>query len=120
MDYYQLLKTDYTWQNLSINEIHKILYGESSKKISGYDNSNGCNVIVFGPPQIGKTTLILYLLGIDENYKYKESTDDLSTLLRAGIIAGSSTSTAISSTLGSGWRIIISSLAFFIFSASRT
>lgn len=95
MDYYQLLKTDYTWQNLSINEIHKILYGESSKKISGYDNSNGCNVIVFGPPQIGKTTLILYLLGIDENYKYKESTDDLSTLLRAGIIAGSSTSTAI-------------------------
>ena len=38
MDYYQLLKTDYTWQNLSINEIHKILYGESSKKISGYDN----------------------------------------------------------------------------------
>ena len=68
MDYYQLLKTDYTWQNLSINEIHKILYGESSKKISGYDNSNGCNVIVFGPPQIGKTTLILYLLGIDENY----------------------------------------------------
>ena len=40
-------------------------------------------------------SLILYLLGIDENYKYKESTDDLSTLLRAGIIAGSSTSTAI-------------------------
>lgn len=77
------------WQNNTIDEIIKnvIFRPESIKQ-----NKVGEKlVVIYGPPQIGKTTLILCLLGIAPEFQKKVYND-----IRAGVPRGnSSTSTAI-------------------------
>lgn len=84
-----LLQDREIWQKNTIDRIReKILF----KPVYTIKSSRSEKlVVIYGPPQIGKTTLILYLLGISDKYqKY------VYNLLRAGIQRGnSSTSTAI-------------------------
>jgi hypothetical protein len=77
------------WQNNTIEEIKKkVIYKPTSLK----NNRRGEKLVaIYGPPQIGKTTLILCLLGIAPEYQKKVYND-----IRAGVPRGnSSTSTAI-------------------------
>lgn len=78
-----------TWQNNTIEEIRKkVIY----KPRSLQNNKIGEKLVaIYGPPQIGKTTLILCLLGIAPQFQKKVYND-----IRAGVPRGnSSTSTAI-------------------------
>lgn len=84
-----LLAVREEWQKNTVHKMReKILFkpacfipSERSEKL----------VVIYGPPQIGKTTLILYLLGISREYQ-----SYVYDVLRAGIPRGnSSTSTAI-------------------------
>jgi predicted AAA+ superfamily ATPase len=54
------------WQNNTIEEIKKkVIYKPTSLK----NNRRGEKLVaIYGPPQIGKTTLILCLLGIAPEY----------------------------------------------------
>ena len=77
------------WQNNTIEEIKKkVIYKPKSLK----NNRVGEKLVaIYGPPQIGKTTLILCLLGIAPEFQKKVYSD-----IRAGVPRGnSSTSTAI-------------------------
>lgn len=77
------------WQNNTIEEIKKkVIYKPTSLR----NNRVGEKLVaIYGPPQIGKTTLILSLLGITPDYQRKVYND-----IRAGVPRGnSSTSTAI-------------------------
>ena len=77
------------WQKSTIEEIKKkVIYKPKSIK----QNKAGEKLVaIYGPPQIGKTTLILCLLGIAPEYQKKVYND-----IRAGVPRGnSSTSTAI-------------------------
>lgn len=84
----ELFSHRYDWQNSTIKEIQK--------KINFYGMNTASRpikaVAIYGSTQIGKTTLILYLLGIVE----EEKLERISNILRADIKKGnSSTSTAI-------------------------
>ncbi|RGZ88276.1 hypothetical protein [Eubacterium sp. AM46-8] len=77
------------WQNNTIEEIRKkVIY----KPRSLQNNKIGEKLVaIYGSPQIGKTTLILCLLGIAPQFQKKVYND-----IRAGVPRGnSSTSTAI-------------------------
>ena len=78
-----------TWQNNTIEEIKKkVIYKPKSLKNSRVGEKL---VAIYGPPQIGKTTLILCLIGIAPEFQKKVYND-----IRAGVPRGnSSTSTAI-------------------------
>ena len=84
-----LLKDRDLWQINTINRMkNSLLYKPTS--ISSLSSGEQL-VVVYGPPQIGKTTLILNLLGISKEYQ-----DEVYEVLRAGVQRGSSsTSTAI-------------------------
>ncbi|MBQ3007163.1 MAG: hypothetical protein IJD78_06340 [Clostridia bacterium] len=80
---YSVFQEINTWENGPVNE----LLGNT------YDNSNPSTrrIIMYGPTQVGKTTLIMDLIGIKPEYqKYLED------ILRGGAKAGnSSTSSAV-------------------------
>ena len=78
-----------TWQNNTIEEIKKkVIYKPKSLKNSRVGEKL---VAIYGPPLIGKTTLILCLIGIAPEFQKKVYND-----IRAGVPRGnSSTSTAI-------------------------
>ena len=78
-----------TWQNNTIEEIKKkVIYKPKSLKNSRVGEKL---IAIYGPPQIGKTTLILCLIGIAPEFQKKVYND-----IRAGVPRGnSSTSTAI-------------------------
>ena len=85
----ELLKDRDLWQVNTITRMKdSLLYKPTS--ISTLSSGEQL-VVVYGPPQIGKTTLILNLLGIS-----KERQGEVYDVLRAGVQRGSSsTSTAI-------------------------
>ena len=88
----------YDWQPIAIKKIQREIFGEqkNSFDISSFSNRDSKLVVVYGLPQIGKTTLILFLLGINSNLEYKNSSKTIYELLRGSSSYGnSSTSTAI-------------------------
>lgn len=94
-DSLQTEKRFYDWQEMTLSKIHYKLFGESNQQINVSLSKNRSTLtVVYGPPQIGKTTLILFMLGIDSSYKYEEK--NVYELLRGSSEYGkSSTSTAI-------------------------
>mgnify|MGYP004524391057 FL=1 len=77
------------WQNATVERIRNQLTYKASVVYN--TNTSEKLVVIYGTPQIGKTTLILFLLGIDSKYQKR-----VYDTLRAGIPSGnSSTSTAI-------------------------
>lgn len=84
------------WQTMTISTIQDKLFGSSRNIIVSKDFSYKTSnlAVVYGPPQIGKTTLILFLLGINPEYKFTQKT--VYELLRGSSNYGnSSTATAI-------------------------
>lgn len=97
-DFLQINTELYDWQAIAISKIKKEIFGErrTSFDVSSYSKRDTKLVVVYGPPQIGKTTLILYLLGINSDFEYKDSKKTVYELLRGSSKYGnSSTSTAI-------------------------
>lgn len=90
MDLSQLSVDRKKWQLNTIEVINSML-GLSAADFTLQDSDKeNCNVVLYGLPQIGKTTLILTLLGIAPVYLTK-----VSEILRGGIQYGnSSTATA--------------------------
>ena len=80
------------WQKATFNSIKKDLISAKEQKFLRYDNSKEEHlVMIYGKSQVGKTTLILNMIGLDEKY-FQEVYDTL----RAGVPLGnSSTSTSI-------------------------
>lgn len=77
------------WQDSTIERIRKRILFKSANVLKTHDSEK--LVAIYGAPQIGKTTLILFLLGIDSKYQ-----KEVYNTLRAGVPRGnSSTSTAI-------------------------
>jgi energy-coupling factor transporter ATP-binding protein EcfA2 len=69
------------------------------------DHDGEASVVLFGRTQVGKTTLLLHLLGVDPAH-----TSDVSTLLRGGRASGqSATSTAMQyqRSPDHNWRLVI-------------
>ncbi|MCM1008393.1 MAG: hypothetical protein NC485_10775 [Ruminococcus flavefaciens] len=78
------------WQNETLKELQEKMW--NTKSIHNLSSAQK-NVMVYGLPQVGKTTLILKILGIRED---NGCSQNLEKILRAGIEYGnSSTSTAI-------------------------
>ena len=72
-----------TWQNNTIEEIKKkVIYKPKSLKNSRVGEKL---VAIYGPPQIGKTTLILCLIGIAPEFQKKVYNG-----IRAGVPRGNS------------------------------
>lgn len=97
-DTLQIDYSKYDWQALALKEIRKKVYGDvkSTDDFSLSPEKDFKSAVVYGLPQIGKTTLILFLLGVDSEYKYKDSQKTVYELLRGSSNYGnSSTSTAI-------------------------
>lgn len=81
----------YTWQNTTQENILKELLLKKKKQSQLGRKKEEKLVVVFGKPQTGKTTLILSLMGVDE-----EKLSEISEILRADMDKGnSSTATAI-------------------------
>ena len=90
MDFNQVFNERFKWQEETIEKIKKLLLLKPENELDLNKNSKKLAVI-YGFPQIGKTTLILRLIGIKNEY-FQEVYD----VLRAGIHRGnSSTSTSI-------------------------
>ena len=86
-----LLEHRKEWQRNTIKKIQKKLLYKPEMVAMDKQTQDEKLVVLYGPPQIGKTTLIFQLLGIQEQYQ-----KELYDLLRAGVARGnSSTSTAI-------------------------
>lgn len=86
----KLLNEREQWQDNTVSSIRDKLLFKPSLMIENAAKEEKL-VVIYGPPQIGKTTLILQLLGIAEQYQR-----DIYDVLRAGVPKGnSSTSTAI-------------------------
>lgn len=66
-DTLQIDYSKYDWQALALKEIRKKVYGDvkSTDDFSFSPEKDLKLAVVYGPPQIGKTTLILFLLGVD-------------------------------------------------------
>lgn len=88
MDFWNLLKNERNnWQRATKNDVTNRLLSRAGTS----DMKDEKLVVVFGKPQVGKTTLILSLMGIDESKR-----EEIGLILRAGRSKGeSSTSTAI-------------------------
>ena len=85
----QLLEDREKWQSNTIEHIRRKILGEAT--FSSESKRSEKLVVIYGPPQIGKTTLILFLMGISTEYQKK-----VYNTLRAGVPRGtSSTSTSI-------------------------
>ncbi len=90
MNLQQLLNRRFYWSDETISKIKKdLIYGENVEIINNTKSEK--IVTVYGYPQVGKTELILFLLGISEYYR-----KTVYDVLRADVPRGnSSTSTAI-------------------------
>ena len=55
------------WQNATVERIRNQLTYKASVVYN--TNTSEKLVVIYGTPQIGKTTLILFLLGIDSKYQ---------------------------------------------------
>ena len=85
----QYLKDREEWQDRTIEHIREKILFKPKTDMKSLNSEK--LVAIYGPPQIGKTTLILFLMGIDLKYQKK-----VYDTLRAGVPRGnSSTSTAI-------------------------
>lgn len=85
-----LLNKREQWQDNTVSSIRDKLLFKPQREIKKAANDEKL-VVIYGPPQIGKTTLILQLLGIADQYQRH-----IYDVLRAGVPKGnSSTSTAI-------------------------
>lgn len=64
------------WQSMTISTIQNKLFGNNRNIFLSKDfNYKASNLaVVYGPAQIGKTTLILFLLGINPEYKFTKKT----------------------------------------------
>lgn len=80
------------WKRKAYEEIKQSLISVRENRFVRYDNSKEVHlVMIYGKSQVGKTTLILNMIGLKEEYF-----DEVYETLRAGISRGnSSTSTAI-------------------------
>lgn len=92
MDWNQLLLSKEDWQKKTFEKIKSRLISAKDNRFIRYDNSEETYlVMIYGKSQVGKTTLILNMIGIKD-----ECLNDVYITLRAGISRGnSSTSTAI-------------------------
>ena len=92
MEWNQLFLKKEDWQRNTFNEIKNRLISAKDNRFVRYDNSEEDHlVMVYGKSQVGKTTLILNMIGIKDEY-FRE----VYNTLRAGVPRGnSSTSTAI-------------------------
>lgn len=83
------LSDRWKWQDNTVEHIRERIWYSPNNVVKSKASEK--LVAIYGPPQIGKTTLILFLLGIDAKYQRK-----VYQTLRAGVPRGnSSTSTAI-------------------------
>lgn len=80
------------WQKHTFDKIKQKLFSAKNNRFVRYDNyARSHLVLIYGKSQVGKTTLILNLIGIKDEYF-----DEVYKVLRAGARRGnSSTSTAI-------------------------
>lgn len=86
-----LLEHRKEWQSNTLEKIQRKLLYKPDATVMKREIQDEKLVVLYGPPQIGKTTLIFQLLGIQKQYQ-----KELYDLLRAGVARGnSSTSTAI-------------------------
>ena len=92
MEWGQLFLEKEKWQRDTFNRIKNNLVCAKGNRFLRYEDSREEHlVIIYGKPQVGKTTLILSMIGIKDEF-FEEVYDTL----RAGITRGnSSTSTAI-------------------------
>lgn len=92
MDWNQLFLKKEEWQRNTFERIKDDLISAKDNRWVKYDNSKENHlVMIYGKSQIGKTTLILNLIGIKDEYF-----NEVYGILRAGVPRGnSSTSTAI-------------------------
>ena len=92
MEWNQLFLEKEDWQKKTFDRIKRDLISARDNRFIRYDNSEETHlVMIYGKPQVGKTTLILNMIGLKD-----ECFDDVYKTLRAGVPHGnSSTSTAI-------------------------
>ena len=92
MEWNQIFNNKQLWQRNTFYRLKNNLFSTKNNRFIEYDNSHETHlVIVYGKTQVGKTTLILNMIGLKQD-KFTEVYDTL----RAGISKGnSSTSTAI-------------------------
>lgn len=92
MDWNQLFLKREDWQKNTFNKIKNELISTKENEFIRYDNSKENHLVtIYGKSQIGKTTLILNMIGLKE-----ETISIVDKTLRGGITLGnSSTSTAI-------------------------
>ncbi len=88
----ELLNKKNEWQNETVNSLKRELIFKTDIDINlNADSTSQRLAVIYGMPQIGKTTLILNIIGIKQEF-----ISDVSSVLRAGLPKGnSSTSTAI-------------------------
>lgn len=88
----QLFLKKEDWQRNTFEIIKRNLFSAKDNRFIRYDNSEENHlVMIYGKSQVGKTTLILNMIGIKEEYFH-----EVYETLRAGVPRGnSSTSTAI-------------------------
>lgn len=93
MNLYDLYKKKDSWQEDTFNQIKNDLVPVKDNKFVRYNGNHDTHLVtVYGKSQIGKTTLILNMIGL----KDEETCEKVSTVLRGGVPRGnSSTSTAI-------------------------
>ncbi len=92
MDWDRLFREKEGWQRNTFDRIKNDLFSAQNSHFMRYDNAAESHlVMIYGKSQVGKTTLILNMIGIRD-----ECFNEVYETLRAGIARGnSSTSTAI-------------------------
>lgn len=92
MELNQLFLKKEDWQRKTFDRIKSDLISARDNRFIRYDNTEETHlVMIYGKSQVGKTTLILNMIGLKD-----ECFDDVYETLRAGVSRGnSSTSTAI-------------------------
>lgn len=88
----ELYQTKDNWKKNTFENIKNRLLSIKGNRFVRYDQTVSNHLVcVYGTSQVGKTTLILNMIGLKEEYK-----EDVSNVLRGGVKLGnSSTSTAI-------------------------
>ena len=92
MEWNQLFLEKENWQRSTFDRIKSDLISARDNRFIRYDNTEESHlVIIYGKSQVGKTTLILNMIGLKEEWF-----EEVYETLRAGVSRGnSSTSTAI-------------------------
>lgn len=92
MDWNLILRNNYDWEEDTYNRIKEHLIPIKDNRFLQYQQSKGTKIVcLYGKSQVGKTTLILNMIGLKEECK-----NEVANVLRGGVSKGnSSTSTAI-------------------------